>query len=121
MNKKKDEFPPLHKIVFTRVQIEAMLDKVILQILRGIIEYKSREGFDVRSISDVRSIEHDTPFDFQERFFLLMDIVYPCIEYAKRFIKREHPEALYLFNWFCKLYIEDVSTTSSPVDIKDIE
>lgn len=106
---------------FTLKETHEILNKMILAAIYGIIDYKSHEGFSVHHLDSVKNIERDTPISFQDRFFLLMDIIAPCKEYARVFIKRDHPEALFLYDLFIKLYLEEAETNSSPEDINNVD
>jgi hypothetical protein len=59
---------------------------------------------------------NQTPTSFQERFLLLMDILEPVQHYALLFIRREHPDAEYLFNFLLSLYNDEVQIESSMQD-----
>lgn len=111
--KKRDPLDPVRMKGFTKAHNEEMLKKMILIGLNLIVTYKSPCGFNVSSLTKITNVESETPLDFQQRFFLIMDILYPSFDFAHFFIKREHPEALCLFNWLCKLYTEEAEITSS--------
>ena len=98
---------------FTKAELETILNKMILGLLDGIVNYKCHQHFDIRNIHSVTDVQKQTPLAFQQRFFLLMDILSPGSDYARMFIKREHPDMLYLFNWLYKLYVDEAEITSS--------
>ena len=106
---------------FSIKETKELLNNVILNALYGIIDYKCKDGFNINHIDQIKDVVKETPTSFQERFFLLMDIIDPCREYARIFIKREHPDALYLYDWFVKLYIEETETDTSIVDINNVD
>lgn len=111
----------IKKYRFTNAEMQDMLNKTILLALHSITTYPSLNGFSVSRIHNITNIEKETPLAFQERFFLCMDIIAPCMEYAQLLIKRDHPNALYLFNWLCKLYTDECEINSSTVVDKNVE
>lgn len=96
---------------YVKAELYQMLDAMILLSLDGIIKY-DKHGFNMNrayNISDLRQ----TPISFQERFLLLMDIIEPAQKYALNFIRREHPDAEYLFNFLVSLYNDEVKVKYS--------
>jgi hypothetical protein len=114
--KKRDPLDPVRMKGFTKAQNEETLKKMILTGLNSIVTYKSPCGFNVNSLTKITDIELQTPLDFQQRFFLIMDMLYPSLDFARFFIKREHPEVLFLFNWLCKLYTDEAEISDSSRD-----
>lgn len=98
---------------YTKAELYEMLDQMILLALDGIIKY-DKHGFNMNrmhNISDVRQ----TPTSFQERFLLLMDILEPAQKYALLYIRRQHPDAEYLFNFMISLYNDEVKVDSTKI------
>jgi hypothetical protein len=107
MNKPCKRVHPPKDLKKENHQLKVALNQIIFLSLHRIIEYKGHAGFSIHNLHTVTNIERDTPLDFQERFFLLMDTIAPVMDYARRFIKKEHPDVLYLFNWLVKLYVDE--------------
>ena len=105
---------------FTNAEMRVMLNKMILRALHGITQYPVHNGFSIKKLHTITNVD-ETPLAFQERFFLCMDIIAPSMEYARQFIKRDHPDALYLFNWLCKLYTDECEINSSTAVDKNVE
>ena len=110
---------------WTRDEMQFMLNKMVLLILDGIINYKEigrpiKTGFTIDQIHKVTDVERETPLDFQHRFFLLMDILEPSKDYARSFIKVKHPDALYLFDWLVELYVGEAKLGSSHINEHNI-
>lgn len=114
--KKRDPLDPVRMKGFTKNDIEQRMKKMILTGLNSIVTYKGPGGFNVGKLHQITDIETQTPLDFQQRFFLIMDMLYPSLDFARFFIKREHPEVLFLFNWLCKLYTDEAEISDSSRD-----
>ena len=97
---------------FTKSELAEMVGKMTLLILDGIVQYRGH-GFDINKLHNVTNVESQTPTSFQERFFLLMDILEPAQKYAHFYMRKQHPDAEYLFNFLLKLYNEEVQFVSS--------
>jgi hypothetical protein len=92
---------------FTKAELEAILEAMILLCLDGVANPKTK-GFSMDKLQHVTNIERQTPVAFQERFFLLMDILEPAQNYARLFIRRKHPDIDFLFNLWLNLYNNEV-------------
>lgn len=96
---------------YVKSELCSMLDDMILLALDGIIKY-DKNGFNMNRACNISDLSQ-TPTSFQERFIILMDIIEPAQKYALNFIRRKHPEAEYLFNFFVSLYNDEVQIKSS--------
>lgn len=104
---------------FTKDELAGMLQKMTLLILDGIIKY-DKHGFNMNCAHNITRIEQ-TPTSFQERFLLLMDILEPAQRYAYFYIRAQHPDAEYLFNFFLQLYNDEVQIVSSSNDTSKLK
>lgn len=98
---------------YTKKETETIINKMILILLDEIINYKGPGCIIPNKLVKVTDIEKQTPLVFQQRFFLLMDIMEPAMDYGNMFIKREHPEMLFLYEWLCKLYTDEAQQSTS--------
>jgi len=92
---------------FTRLELERTIDDMVLQLLIGLtgaLGDRKFGGMCVGDIHKIKDVDTETSPEFQEKFYVLMDVLAPAYKYAYRFIKRDHPDALYLFNCLWKLY-----------------
>jgi hypothetical protein len=101
--------------------MEMIVNKMVLTALNEIINYRGPGSLTPKAIARITDIEKQTPLAFQQRFFLLMDIIEPCMDYARLFIKHKHPDMLYLFNWLCKLYVDEAEISSSPKSNNEVD
>ena len=99
---------------YVKAELYQMLDAMILLALDGIIKY-DKHGFNMNRAHNITDLKQ-TPTSFQERFLLLMDILEPVQKYALLFMRREHPDVEYLFNFFISLYNDEVKVDSSKRD-----
>lgn len=95
---------------FSKSEMATIVEDMVLQILSGISFHKDINDFDIADIRKVRDIENDVPPEFCDRFFLLMDVLAPAHKYARSFIRREHPDVLFLFNCLWRLYTNRKTT-----------
>jgi hypothetical protein len=91
---------------FTKPDLAQMLEKMTILILDGIVKY-DKHGFNMNRVHNITRIEQ-TPTSFQERFLLLMDILEPAQKFSRLYIRSNHPDAEYLFNFLLSLYNEEV-------------
>ena len=96
---------------YVKAELYQMLDAMILLALDGIIKY-DKHGFNMNRAHNITDLRQ-TPTSFQERFLILMDILEPVQHYTILFMRREHPDAEYLFNFFLQLYNDEVQVKSS--------
>lgn len=96
---------------FTKDELAEMIEKMTLLILDGIIKY-DKHGFNMNRAHNITDIKQ-TPTSFQERFLLLMDILEPAQRYSRLYIRKEHRDVQYLFNFFLKLYNDEVEIETS--------
>jgi len=100
--------------VFSKHQLQELLDGTILQVLDGITKYKTKQGFDLTSLRSVSDIDREAPIEFKERFYLLMDILYPLKQYTELYIDRYHPEMSYMVDWLFSLYLDEAPVVKKP-------
>jgi len=101
-----------NKYRYTREEVMIILDKMVLLLINGIIDYDESVTAQLHTLTDIDK----APVGFQKRFFLLMDILAPAQHHARSFIKREHPDALFLFNHLVNLYNDEVQIRSCDKD-----
>ena len=108
----------------TSKEISNILDKMIVSILEEVIDTDLKHALTMDRLKGLRKIG-DAPLAFQDRFFLLMDVLAPSKHYAYQFLRAKHPQMLGIFVWLCKLYSEecsyDIETYSSTCDNNDVE
>ena len=92
---------------FSKHQLEELLDRAILQVLDGITKFKTKQGFDLTSLKSVSDMQREAPQEFQERFYLLMDILYPMKQYVELYIDKYYPEMSYMLDWLFSLYLDE--------------
>lgn len=91
----------------TRLRYKEYLEKVLYSSFLAIIEYNSPCGFRIKKDLSINNIVKQTPLIFQERFFLLMDIIYPNADILRCYIAERHREHLAIYDWLFKLYTDE--------------
>ena len=104
---------------YVKAELYEILDAMVLLLLDGIIKY-DKHGFNMNHAHNITDIKQ-TPTSFQERFLLLMDILEPAQRYARFYMRKQHADAEYLFNFFCALYNDEVQVESSFKDASKLK
>lgn len=93
---------------YKRTEVDAIFADVIYKLLTGITGFKGKDGFDINSLKLVSDMQTEVPEDFRKRFYFIMDILYDVREYAEISLKTYHPRSLEIYEWFFRLYIDEV-------------
>lgn len=91
----------------SRIQYKEMLEKTLYTAFSAIVDYHTPCGFTIRSSKNISDIEKQTPQLFSERFFLLMDIIYPHTDILRAYIAEKYRDKLVLYDWLFKLYTDE--------------